>query len=63
MVQKESFGTRTTKEIIKERYQEFGVRGFYRGMSMQLVRSVPVHALNFYVYENVFDYCTRLKLD
>jgi hypothetical protein len=61
LVQKEALTTtRTFSTIVKERYQEFGIRGFYRGMNMQLVRSVPVHAINFYVYENVLNFCRSL---
>jgi hypothetical protein len=61
LVQKEALTTtRSFSTIVKERYQEFGIRGFYRGMNMQLVRSVPVHALNFYVYENVLNFCQSL---
>jgi hypothetical protein len=58
LVQKEALITeRKFMVIVKERYQELGIAGFYRGMNMQLIRSVPVHALNFYVYENVLDFC------
>jgi solute carrier family 25 (mitochondrial carnitine/acylcarnitine transporter), member 20/29 len=61
LVQKEALTTtRSFSAIVTERYREFGIKGFYRGLPMQLVRSVPVHALNFYVYENVLHFCRSI---
>ncbi|KAJ3310113.1 hypothetical protein HDV04_005379 [Boothiomyces sp. JEL0838] len=63
IVQKEAFSghEKSVSYYFTERYKEFGVRGFFRGMSMQLMRSVPVHAINFYVYENMLHFCTNYK--
>ena len=59
MVQKEGLREipKTASVLISGRFQEFGIRGFYRGLSMQLIRSVPVHSLNFYVFETVVSWC------
>ncbi|KAJ3259573.1 ERAD-associated protein [Boothiomyces macroporosus] len=38
-------------EFIKLRYSNEGIYGFYRGISPQLVRSFPVHGINFIVLE------------
>lgn len=51
----------TSKQLVRERFREMGIAGFYRGLSMQLLRSVPVHSLNFYVYESVLSYCKLYK--
>ena len=61
MVQKEGLRDipKTASHLIAERFQEFGVKGFYRGLSMQLVRSVPVHSLNFLIFEQVMAFCRR----
>lgn len=32
-------------------YREFGFKGFYRGLSICLVRSVPVGGMGFVMYE------------
>lgn len=60
LVQREGLtnGTKSITSLVKERYLEMGFRGFYRGLSMQLIRAVPVHALNFLVYETVLEHCT-----
>ena len=49
-------------EFIKLRYERKGWRGFYVGLQPQLIRSFPVHAVNFMVYEQmlrVIDRFTR----
>lgn len=33
--------------VFKERYLQGGLFGFYRGITPQLIRSFPVHAINF----------------
>ncbi|KAJ3405268.1 hypothetical protein HDV05_006684 [Chytridiales sp. JEL 0842] len=38
-------------EFTVHRWRKRGLGGFYRGIGAQLVRSFPVHALNFLVYE------------
>ncbi|KAJ1834379.1 hypothetical protein LPJ73_007814, partial [Coemansia sp. RSA 2703] len=32
-------------------YRKLGVSGFYRGISVSLIRAFPIHGLNFVVYE------------
>ena len=59
LYQKQVLITNTSiSKLIQSRYREMGLLGFYRGLSMQLVRSVPVHSINFFVYEQVYRYCT-----
>ncbi|KAI9235088.1 MAG: mitochondrial carrier domain-containing protein [Podila humilis] len=38
-----------------------GVRGLYRGLSVTCYRAMPIHSLNFLVYEAVMDYVKRLS--
>jgi hypothetical protein len=58
IVQKEAlYGKSSVKYLIKKRFNDYGISGFYRGLNMQLIRSFPVHSLNFYVYENVLKLC------
>lgn len=40
-------------DIFKEIYNKKGVKGFYSGCSLRLLRVVPLHGLTFFVY----DYC------
>ncbi|KAI8928385.1 mitochondrial carrier domain-containing protein [Entophlyctis helioformis] len=47
-------------EFIRRRYARHGVAGFFRGIGPQLVRSFPVHSLNFVVYEHVLKTCREL---
>ena len=60
--QKNAFrsNSQSIPHIIKDRYNEMGLKGFYRGMSMQMIRSVPVHAINFYVFENILAFCKNI---
>ncbi|KAI8892388.1 mitochondrial carrier domain-containing protein [Globomyces pollinis-pini] len=39
------------KDFILKRYQSDGIRGFYRGITPQMLRSFPVHSINFLVLE------------
>ncbi|KAJ3114496.1 hypothetical protein HDU96_002010 [Phlyctochytrium bullatum] len=47
-------------DFIRHRYAKSGIAGFYRGIAPQLIRSFPVHALNFLVYEQVVSWCRAL---
>ncbi|KAF9404134.1 hypothetical protein BGZ94_004345 [Podila epigama] len=38
-----------------------GVRGLYRGLSVTCYRAIPIHSLNFLVYEAVLDYVKRFS--
>ena len=44
-------------EFISRRFKRRGLKGFYRGMTAQLIRSFPLHAINFLVYENMLTFC------
>ncbi|KAI8836679.1 mitochondrial carrier domain-containing protein [Chytriomyces cf. hyalinus JEL632] len=46
-------------EFISRRYRKGGIRGFYHGIGAQLMRSFPVHAMNFLIYEAVLKWCRR----
>ncbi|KAF9102675.1 hypothetical protein BGX27_010912 [Mortierella sp. AM989] len=43
------------KDIIRRE----GVRGLYRGLSVTCYRAMPIHSLNFLVYEAVMDYVKK----
>ncbi|KAJ3185027.1 hypothetical protein HDU87_002593 [Geranomyces variabilis] len=47
----------TALQFITTRWRKSGIRGFYNGIGPQLVRSFPVHSINFLVYENVVRWC------
>ncbi len=55
---KESPKYKNAREFIKSAWMRGGIRRFYAGIGPQLVRSFPVHALNFLVYEHVLNLCT-----
>ncbi|KAI8983504.1 mitochondrial carrier domain-containing protein [Pilobolus umbonatus] len=42
---------KNTKECINDIYQNGGLRGFYRGIAVTLIRAFPIHSLNFLMYE------------
>ncbi|KAG1174954.1 hypothetical protein G6F70_002339 [Rhizopus microsporus] len=42
---------KSTKQCVQEIYQRNGIAGFYRGISVTLIRAFPIHSLNFLVYE------------
>lgn len=39
------------RECIKDIYARNGMTGFYRGITVTLIRAFPIHSLNFLVYE------------
>lgn len=45
------------RDFIKRAWEKGGVKRFYAGIGPQLVRSFPVHALNFFVYEKMLKFC------
>ncbi|KAI9350105.1 mitochondrial carrier domain-containing protein [Obelidium mucronatum] len=49
----------SAREFISRRYKRGGIRGFYHGIGAQLMRSFPVHAMNFLIYEAVLKWCRR----
>ena len=44
---------KTATGIMREIYQESGIRGFYRGMGPRLLRIVPGQGLTFFVYDTL----------
>ncbi|KAJ3100308.1 hypothetical protein HDU97_002348 [Phlyctochytrium planicorne] len=47
-------------DFIRHRFRKSGIMGFYRGIGPQLIRSFPIHSLNFLVYEQVLAWCKSL---
>ncbi|OZJ06159.1 hypothetical protein BZG36_01061 [Bifiguratus adelaidae] len=43
----------SVRDCVKEIYTRQGLRGFYRGINVTLIRAFPIHSLNFLVYEHV----------
>lgn len=43
----------SASQFARMRYSKLGVRGFYIGLQPQLLRSFPVHATSFLVYEQI----------
>ena len=43
----------TIKQIIKDTLNNYGFKGFYRGLTPCLIRSIPVNIANLWVYEGV----------
>ncbi|KAI8813410.1 mitochondrial carrier domain-containing protein [Cladochytrium replicatum] len=48
---------RSTLEFVAKHWKQRGLFGFYHGLTPQLIRSFPVHSLNFLVYEQVTRFC------
>ncbi|KAI8596739.1 mitochondrial carrier domain-containing protein [Dissophora ornata] len=46
-------------DCAKDIVRRDGVRGLYRGLSVTCYRAMPIHSLNFLVYEAVMDYVKR----
>ena len=42
-----------TSDCVKSIYSEYGVKGYYRGISLQLIRMAPQSGIIFAVYEAV----------
>ncbi|KAI9257421.1 ribonuclease H-like domain-containing protein [Sporodiniella umbellata] len=55
LIQKEILQTRpkygSTKNCIQDIYRKGGLAGFYKGITVTLIRAFPIHSLNFLVYE------------
>ncbi|KAJ1344098.1 hypothetical protein BSLG_001238 [Batrachochytrium salamandrivorans] len=50
-------------EFVRLRFAQQGLAGFYQGIGPQLIRSFPIHSINFLVYENMLQLCRNLGLD
>ncbi|KXN67540.1 mitochondrial carrier [Conidiobolus coronatus NRRL 28638] len=46
-------------DCFKKLKKEGGTRIFYRGIGPTLIRALPIHSLNFFVYESVLGYINR----
>jgi hypothetical protein len=42
---------KNAKQCVQDIYTRNGVAGFYRGITVTLIRAFPIHSLNFLVYE------------
>ncbi|CDS09678.1 hypothetical protein LRAMOSA02355 [Lichtheimia ramosa] len=42
---------KSTMDCVKDIYHSRGASGFYRGITVTLIRAFPIHSLNFLVYE------------
>ncbi|KAG1474109.1 hypothetical protein G6F56_000545 [Rhizopus delemar] len=55
LIQKEILQTKpkygNTKNCVQDIYRRGGLSGFYRGITVTLIRAFPIHSLNFLVYE------------
>jgi len=49
----------TIRECITDIKARQGYKGFYRGMSVTLMRAFPIHSLNFLVYEQVLHFARK----
>ncbi|KAJ8324532.1 hypothetical protein O5D80_006777 [Batrachochytrium dendrobatidis] len=54
---------RRAVDFIRERFVRQGIRGFYQGIGPQLIRSFPLHSLNFLVYEHMLKVCKNIGLN
>lgn len=63
VVQKEVLATHpkysSALDCAKDIVRREGVRGLYRGLSVTCYRAMPIHSLNFLVYEAVMDYVKK----
>ncbi|KAI8820456.1 mitochondrial carrier domain-containing protein [Fimicolochytrium jonesii] len=48
---------KSSLHFIRARWAKQGIRGFYVGIGPQLLRSFPVHSINFLVYEQMLAWC------
>jgi hypothetical protein len=48
--------------IAKSIMKKYNLKGFYHGFSATIIRAFPIHALNWLVYENIFNLCTKYSL-
>ncbi|CAO3664877.1 unnamed protein product [Umbelopsis ramanniana] len=63
VMQKDIMAPKPTYDTIRECVTDIkarqGYRGFYRGMSVTLMRAFPIHSLNFLVYEQVLQFARK----
>lgn len=44
----------STKDVIRSIWREFGFKGFYRGLSLQLMLKSPLGSIIFSIYESIY---------
>lgn len=49
----------TIRECVTDINNRQGIKGFYRGMAVTLMRAFPIHSLNFLVYEQVLQFARK----
>ena len=50
-----------TLNCVKKTFQNEGYKGFYRGLSLQLIRTVPGNGLFFILYESTINFLTKAE--
>jgi hypothetical protein len=53
LMKKEKGEEMVVKEWIRDKWRTKGWRGFYQGIGPQMIRSFPIHSINFLVYESL----------
>jgi hypothetical protein len=48
-------------ECVRDIYKKSGLTGFYKGITVTLIRAFPIHSLNFLVYEQTLLLVKRLS--
>ena len=54
-----SEGTVNLRQIVKETYHTNGVKGFFRGSGVAIIRAFPVNGVTFMVWSQVLDYLNQ----
>jgi solute carrier family 25 carnitine/acylcarnitine transporter 20/29 len=47
----------SARQVMAKVWKSDGLSGFYRGVGATMTRAIPIHALNFTVYEKVLAWC------
>jgi hypothetical protein len=53
LVNRERGEEMVVKDWIKDKWRSKGWKGFYQGIGPQMIRSFPIHSINFLVYESL----------
>lgn len=48
--------TASVIQAVKHRYQVYGIRGFYTGICISLMRTIPVGGMSFVAYEMMSEF-------
>ena len=46
---------------VKAHYRRYGLRGFYNGLTISLIRTVPTGGMSFLAYELAKEYLEELR--